>query len=336
MGDKSVLVPLFSGKEDDYAAWLRSLAFWTICTTTPRPKWGALVAISLTGSAREIVSTIDPKDLQDEDEAESTAEGLSGVMPKSLIAVIRRLKDSGYMKKPEIRSLKAVQALVRTERRRGVSLREFILDFQERMRFAKANQIDLGEVAAGCLLLDQCRLDAAQVSLVIAKVNGEMRLNAVAEAIIALFPADDKLIKEEETFVARDDASTDMSVAMTFLEIEVLVPDAEEAQAFFSERRIVPSVGSRGPNPFKTWTSSSKKPWDYSRVKCYECLKMGHIARNCPNRSRRVESASGTREVESSVSKGDVHYDLELITPSFWGNDIEFKASSHCAYRDAV
>ena len=77
MGDKSVLVPVFSGKEDDYAAWLRALAFWTICTTTPKPKWGAVVAISLTGTARDIVSTIDPVVLQSEEEEESTVEGLS-------------------------------------------------------------------------------------------------------------------------------------------------------------------------------------------------------------------------------------------------------------------
>ena len=273
------------------------------------------------------MSTIDPAELQDEGEADSTVEGLSGKQPKSLIAVIRRLNDSGYMKKPEIRSLKAAQALVKTERRRGVSLREFILDFQERIRYAKANQIDLGDVAAGCLLMDQCRLDAAQVSLVIAKVNGEMRLNAVAEAIIALFPADDK--------VPTTTSIPELDTAMTFLEIEVLVPDAEEEQAFFSERRIVPSPGSHGPNTFKSWTSSTKKPWDYSRVKCFECQKLGHIARNCPSKSRRRganhDSAFETDRSASTI-KGDIQY-LEFFSPSFWGGNLE-PTSAQCAYRD--
>lgn len=332
-GDLSGAMRYFSGENEDskeyqrWKTWVRN----KILTMDKLPKSaaGAFIFTLLTGKALDCVEHLAPEAYQ--------KEGGDDVLLKIL--------DSRFPEKDKTDELgEMMHEIFALKTQSGETVKGWIGRASEVFeRLKRKTNVDFPEEARGWLILNRCGLTEEQRAIVLARAGGKLTRTEIGTALRSCYPdlvlsqrksAAVHLVEDEDIIVDEpvmpenefDDIELLLaehghrsSVATTAEEFEE-VDVAEILAVTWKEKRAEISRLQKArkfqqvkemKRQFRVEVEEIKK-----KTKCHKCQKMGHWARECPNKgfasrpagSKPAASSSGTTSGAAMVESMPVHF----------------------------
>ena len=141
--------PKFSA-ENSYESWVKELKLWAICSKVDKKEQGPAVALTLEGREKEAVLELEITELNTDD---------------GLTKLITQL-DGLYLKDENQRIYTAYEEFETYSRPEGMSIDNFISDFDRLYNKVKAHKIELPDAVRAYRVLKSANLSQSKVELV--------------------------------------------------------------------------------------------------------------------------------------------------------------------------
>jgi len=281
--------PTFNPDEGDcYSNWKRDIEVWKLLNDEKYKKqYGAAIYLSLKGTARDAVRSLDADKLSADD-------GVDQVI---------KVLDSVYLKDTATRAYCAFRDFVQYKRSSGESFATFIVEFEKRYRQVENHDMVLPTGAKAYFLLEAANLT----------MDNERLARATAK-----LDYDDMKRQIQKVF---GDNVGDSSDALPVKSEEVLYTSRNRGRGNSRGRGGYGNKNSSFSPRYKDEQSSSsgaRKRYDSNpivdgtRLQCFNCQSIKHLASKCPHRKYEDVNAVTHEEANMSVNitlfagKGDI------------------------------
>lgn len=271
---------------DNYEQWKEDVLMWKEITDLEPNKQALAVHLTLKGQAKEIANQLETKE-------KKKGDGLDRLLKKL---------DEAFLKEPERRKFMAYQNFEECVRRDGISICDFMREFDTKYFKMKAKGMELPDEVLAFRLVKNSRLTEIQRDQVMASTK-PLSFKEVRATLKRMFESDKVAgseketvqgvrVKEEPVYVAQSSNKVEGQDKIAGSK-ESLTDDKEEdvmwATNYGNRSRYRPNGNWNGRYTRNRYGRYSKGNWgnraNYD-IGCFECGSKDHWARNCDKRER--------------------------------------------------
>ena len=292
-------VPSFDGDPSKYKSYKKDVQYWTKASDLPADRMGPILALNLSGRAREIVDQIDMEVICQE---ESTTR-LSG--PNTILSIL----DDYYLK-PEVDDVFNRFVAFSELQRKARNMSDYLTEFNMLASSLKNDGMQISDTMLSMFMIKNAELSSEHKTMVFSLLLAKHEMN--------------DLRVDETTQVLRqlfvDNASPSTGVSQKPSEPQVLsVSEDQEAC-----NRVGKSRGKgKGKSKKGKQNSSFQKDW-YSpdhrtmgkgkgksksmKSGCYNCGGHGHFASACPSPKPSIHSVGIANSAHGKIDELNGRY----------------------------
>ena len=267
---------------DNYEQWKEDVLIWKEVTDLAKNKQALAVHLTLKGQAKEVANQVTTDDKKKD-------EGL---------AILLQKLDEAFLKEPERRKFMAYQDFEECVRKDGMSICDFMREFDTKYFKMKAKNMSLPDEVLAFRLVKNCRLTDVQKDQVMASTK-PLSFTEVRATLKRMFESNDGCdvdnsqgvkVKDEPVFVAKAVNKSEMKdeESMTYGEDVMWTTNYGNRRGYGRDwnRRFNRSRYSRYP----------RRNWRGFRYNdgCFECGAKDHWARNCDTKKKDVDGKDDT------------------------------------------
>lgn len=261
---------------DNYEQWKEDVLMWKEVTDLAKNKQALAVHLTLKGQAKEVANQVTTEDKKKE---------------TGLDILLKKL-DEAFLKEPERRKFMAYQEFEECVRKDGMSICDFMREFDTKYFKMKAKSMCLPDEVLAFRLVKNCRLTEVQKDQVMASTK-PLSFTEVRATLKRMFESNDGgdidnnqgvKVKDEPVFIAKDVSKSEMKECGLSAGGEERVDYGEDVMwtTNYGNRRGYGRGWNRRFNRSR-YSRYPRRNWRGFRYNdgCFECGAKDHWARDC-------------------------------------------------------
>lgn len=256
---------------ENYEQWKEDVLMWKEITDLSANKQALAIHLTLKGQAKEVANQVPTEEKKKEN-------GLEILLNKL---------DEAFLKEPERRKFMAYQDFEECVRKEGMSICEFMREFDTKYFKMKAKNMSLPDEVLAFRLVKNCKLTDVQRNQVMASTK-PLSFKEVRATLKRMFEASSVLDEEVNCGVKVKEEPVYVTKSVDQYEVkEEKSMDRREEDVMWTTNYGRQNSYSRNFNPrYARGSRYQWRNWRGARYNsgCFECGAKDHWARNCEKR----------------------------------------------------